>query len=736
MWELGNSTYSALPVPYLDTITAYIHAHDPYRHLVTDGGTQAEDINAGLDAVGDNKYATCDDVEVDNFLAAVFNPMRTTYNRPMLLGEGGGASPQGDYSPRRFRLQIWTTFLLEGGICFWPSFGYFPVNVGRNGVQGAESNQNLGYEEFVESKILSDLSSNFDGAAVPLAVTLTPANQIRAYALGSAKDQAVYIVHYANHNSILSNGTVQTAVPAACEGQWMDPATGALLKKVAVSSGTQTLAIPPFMTDIFLRLRPSPVMPVLQFGSPAVIVESDQSSVSLKVLRLGNPGLAVTVDYATADGIAKSGADYSPVSGTLSWAAGDTAGKTITVPLIVRNTLLKRVNTQHFDFRVVLGNLTGGAVLGYDSAALVFKHNVVVNSASTHAGGYVVNRDAGALQIQVDRHGNGAGPLSVYYYTNGAGGTDFTGIPTNTQKFNWADGDMSSRTFSITILPTAVHGRTFIVEMVGADSVSTVWPTGRTGIVIVDPDTSHGVLSFSGQTGFTRNGWGVPVAQFPVKGDAGSTVLRVSRMGGGTGAVSVPWSTQDVGDHVGTARPGIDYTDGNGTLNWANNDTADKLITLPVTNNMGLEHNVNTTFYVYLFTPTGGAINNFPQVAEVTIVNDSTGGTPVSDPGPVTLANSVSVFPNPFNPTTSIRVRLNLAPSDPGQDNVEMTIFDIRGQSVRHIVQPVSAGKGIFNSTISWDSRDRAGKGVASGAYFLAVKYKTSILKQRMMLIR
>ena len=42
---------------------------------------------------------------------------------------------------------------------------------------------------------------------------------------------------------------------------------------------------------------------------------------------------AVSVDYATEDGTAKAGADYTAVSGTLTFAAGETA-KTVSVPLL------------------------------------------------------------------------------------------------------------------------------------------------------------------------------------------------------------------------------------------------------------------------------------------------------------------------------------------------------------------------------------------------------------------
>ena len=52
------------------------------------------------------------------------------------------------------------------------------------------------------------------------------------------------------------------------------------------------------------------------------------------VVTLGGPsGEAVTVDYATSDGTATAGSDYTATSGTLTFASGET-GKTVSVPVL------------------------------------------------------------------------------------------------------------------------------------------------------------------------------------------------------------------------------------------------------------------------------------------------------------------------------------------------------------------------------------------------------------------
>jgi len=92
-------------------------------------------------------------------------------------------------------------------------------------------------------------------------------------------------------------------------------------------------------------------------GTTASVNES-AGTVQVKVLRnIGFAG-AVSIEYATSDGTATSGGDYTTTNGTLNWATGELDERIITVPL---------VNDAHSEstetFRITLSNLTGGAVI-------------------------------------------------------------------------------------------------------------------------------------------------------------------------------------------------------------------------------------------------------------------------------------------------------------------------------------------------------------------------------------
>jgi choice-of-anchor B domain-containing protein len=67
---------------------------------------------------------------------------------------------------------------------------------------------------------------------------------------------------------------------------------------------------------------------------------------------------AVSIDYATSNGTAAAGADYTATAGTLNWAAGDPGERVINVPLA--NDSLTEANET---FRITLSNATGGVAI-------------------------------------------------------------------------------------------------------------------------------------------------------------------------------------------------------------------------------------------------------------------------------------------------------------------------------------------------------------------------------------
>ena len=100
----------------------------------------------------------------------------------------------------------------------------------------------------------------------------------------------------------------------------------------------------------------------LQFSALSYNVDENGGNASIVVTRVGGSVGAVSVTYATSDGTAVAGRDYTAASGTLSWANGDTASKTLTIAISDNTTYATNKTV-----KLTLSNSTGGAILGVPS---------------------------------------------------------------------------------------------------------------------------------------------------------------------------------------------------------------------------------------------------------------------------------------------------------------------------------------------------------------------------------
>jgi hypothetical protein len=70
----------------------------------------------------------------------------------------------------------------------------------------------------------------------------------------------------------------------------------------------------------------------IQFSAATYTVSEGVGSATITVRRSGSTAGDVTVDYATSDGTATAGTDYTAAAGTLTFGVGETV-KTFTVPI-------------------------------------------------------------------------------------------------------------------------------------------------------------------------------------------------------------------------------------------------------------------------------------------------------------------------------------------------------------------------------------------------------------------
>jgi hypothetical protein len=352
----------------------------------------------------------------------------------------------------------------------------------------------------------------------------------------------------------------------------------------------------------------------LQFSSATYFQLEGNSGTSLAPITMTRTGGSlgtVGVSFATSNGTATAGSDYTATSGTLSWTNGESGAKTFNVA-VQGDTTVEPDETVN----LTLSSPTGGAALGTPTNATL---TIVLDDAAPangtlqfSAAAYTVtegNSGSSTATITVTRTGGSSGAVGVSFATsngNATAGSDYTA--TN-GVLSWADGDTAAKTFTVTVLgDTTVEGD----EPVNLTLSS---PTGGAGLgspatsvlTITNDDTAPviGTLQFSASS-YTK-----------AEGNSGSSTatITVTRAGGSAGAVGVSFATSN-----GTATAGSDYTATNGTLSWANGETGAKTFNVAVQGDTTVEP--DETVNLTLSSPTGGATLGNPASVTLTILND------------------------------------------------------------------------------------------------------------------
>jgi hypothetical protein len=132
------------------------------------------------------------------------------------------------------------------------------------------------------------------------------------------------------------------------------------------SGGTGTLGTPAAAT-VTINDNDGSSTGQLAFSTAAYPAFEDQGSVTITVNRTGGSSGATSVAYATSNGKAVAGTDYTAANGTLSWASGDATAKTFQIPIRDRHI----TSGASADFLVTLSQVAGTAALGTPAQAAV-----------------------------------------------------------------------------------------------------------------------------------------------------------------------------------------------------------------------------------------------------------------------------------------------------------------------------------------------------------------------------
>jgi uncharacterized delta-60 repeat protein len=223
--------------------------------------------------------------------------------------------------------------------------------------------------------------------------------------------------------------------------------------------------------------------------------EEDKTAV-VTVRRMGGAAGEVSVAYQTADytgteaGSATSGADYTPVTGRLSWADGDRSDRQITVPIIADTGQVEEAER----FIVKLGDAQGGAQIGtQDVVVEIAADGAPAGQFGFEASDLSAREVDGQVQVVVNRNYYSAGAVTVTVTPVAGSATtaDFAAAPI---VLSWADGDSTPKTATIPIINDndAESQETFTVELSNPTNGAVVGPHSHLAVTIYDEDQPSG----------------------------------------------------------------------------------------------------------------------------------------------------------------------------------------------------------------------------------------------------
>jgi len=355
-----------------------------------------------------------------------------------------------------------------------------------------------------------------------------------------------------------------------------------------------------------IQLTSAPVGPgTVQFSAATYSVAENGGNATITISRTGGSTGAVGASFATSNGTATAPADYTAISQTVSFASGDTANKTVSIP-IIDDTLVEGNETVN----LVLSSPTGGATLGSPSTAVLT----------------ITDNDGGAtLSASPTTVAPGGTITATWSGIAAPTATDWIGLyalgAANTAYIHWiyvscsqtAGAPRASGSCPFTV-PSTVGAGTYQLRLLANDGFTVVLATSNNFTVGVGGGA--GTLQFSAAT-------------YSVAENGGNATITVTRTGGSAGAVGVSFATSN-----GTATAGPDYTATSQTVSFASGDTANKTVSIPIVNDTSVEP--NETINLALSNPTGGVTLGSPSTAVLTITDDD-GGTTLSA-SPTTVA--------------------------------------------------------------------------------------------------
>lgn len=351
---------------------------------------------------------------------------------------------------------------------------------------------------------------------------------------------------------------------------------------IALSNLTVGTLIAPSTVEVQI-LEP---IPQIRFVTTLPRLEERNGPIVINLQRTGTTSGTSSVNFATVAGTAAATSDFTPVSGTLTFAPGETS-KTVNIPIVDNDAT---ESTEVFQLQL---SSPVGATIPVPSVSIQIDDDDSV--AGLQLSGYSVNEDAANVSLTLTRSGLLSRPVTLGYRTQNStatAGTDYVAVD-STVTFAAGQSAVSVSIPLIDDLNTEPN-ETFVVSLsTTAGSGVTLRSFNASTVTIVDNDPK---ISFS-------------ASQYSAD-EGQNAVLTVVRNGNSGLTASVDYQTSN-----GTAVSGADYPATSATLTFNAGETQ-KTISIPLTDDGVAEQ--DEYFLITLSNPNGAELQS-PNIATVTI---------------------------------------------------------------------------------------------------------------------
>lgn len=435
-----------------------------------------------------------------------------------------------------------------------------------------------------------------------------------------------------------------------------------------------------------LENLPGGAATTLQFSAATYSVNENGTTATITVTATPAPAAPISVNFATSNGTAAAGADYTTASGTLNFGAG-VASQTFPVPITDDGTVEgdETVN-------LALSNPTGGATLGTPSTAVLTITNndsavVTVNAPSVAEG----TAGTTPLPFAISLSAPVQGAVSVSFASADGNNVD------PTLNATLADNDYQAASGTVTFPSDTTSAQTANVSVVGDTDVE---PNQGLRLVLSNLVLPAGVSSVTlggDGAGTINNDDGATLSvNSPTQAEgnaAGTLNFTVTLSAASKTPVTVNYTTV-----AGSATAGSDFATTSGSLTFAPGGPLTQTVGVPTVGDNIVEP--HETLLLNLGSPVGATLGVASGTG--TLNNDDTATLSLDSPSALegNAGNSSLTFTATLSAPVQGAVSATVDTADGNNGNATLNATVADNDYVAVVGGTVSIASGTSASTV------------------------------------